>query len=48
MKAAIVIIALLLSGIVAAQDDLDAAFERDILIIHASEHACYRFDIYIA
>ena len=48
MKAAIAIIALLLSGILAAQDDLDAAFEKDILIIHASEHACYRFDIYIA
>jgi len=48
MRAAIAIAALLLTGIVAAQDDLDAAFEKDVLIIHASEHACYRFDIYIA
>lgn len=31
-----------------AQDELDAAFDKDVLIIHASEHACYRFDIYIA
>lgn len=31
-----------------AQDELDAIFDRDVLIILASEHACYRFDIYIA
>ncbi|MGI9272536.1 MAG: DUF192 domain-containing protein [Woeseiaceae bacterium] len=31
-----------------ADDDLDAAFDKDVLIIHASEHACYRIDIYIA
>lgn len=31
-----------------AQDELDAAFDKDVLIVHASEHACYRFDIYVA
>lgn len=32
----------------AANEDLDAAFAREVLIIEASEHACYRFDIYLA
>jgi len=32
----------------AADDDLDAVFEKDVLIIVASAHACYRFDIYLA
>ena len=32
----------------AAADDLDADFDRDVLIIEASEFACYRFDIYLA
>jgi uncharacterized membrane protein (UPF0127 family) len=32
----------------AANDDLDAAFDKDVLIIVASAHACYRFDIYLA
>jgi uncharacterized membrane protein (UPF0127 family) len=31
-----------------AQDDLDSVFDRDVLIIEASAHACYRFDIYLA
>lgn len=29
-------------------DDLDAAFTRDVLIISATAHACYRFDVYLA
>lgn len=29
-------------------DDLDAVFGKDVLIIEASRHACYRFDIYLA
>ena len=29
-------------------DDLDAAFERDTIVIRASQHACYRFDVWIA
>ena len=32
----------------AADDDLDGAFEKDVLIIEASEFACYRFDVYLA
>ena len=37
-------------GIVAAQaeDELDVAFERGELIVIASRHACYRFDVYLA
>ncbi len=31
-----------------ADDALDDAFERDVLIIEASLHACYRFDIWLA
>ena len=40
---------LLLAALAAsANEDLDAAFERDVLVIEASEHACYRFDIWLA
>ena len=35
-------------GDAAADDSLDEAFERDVLVIVASQHACYRFDIYLA
>jgi uncharacterized membrane protein (UPF0127 family) len=48
MKIAFSVLALLWSGIAIAQDDLDSAFAKDVLIIHASNHACYRLDIYIA
>ncbi len=48
MKIAITILALLWSALAIAQDDLDAAFTKDVLVIHASKHACYRLDIYIA
>ena len=48
MRIAITVIALLWSGHAMAQDDLDAAFAKDVLVIHASNHACYRLDIYIA
>lgn len=41
-------LAFLLVESACADDDLDAAFDKDVLIIHASEHACYRIDIYIA
>jgi uncharacterized membrane protein (UPF0127 family) len=33
---------------VAADEALDAAFDRDVLIIEATEFACYRFDIWLA
>lgn len=42
------LLGLLCAGIAFADDDLDAAFERDVLVIVASAHACYRFDIYLA
>lgn len=29
-------------------DDLDAAFAKDTLVIHAAENACYRFDVWLA
>jgi len=32
----------------AADDSLDEAFTKDVLIIEASAHACHRFDVYIA
>jgi uncharacterized membrane protein (UPF0127 family) len=48
MKYCAPLLALLLCGLAAAQDDLAAAFRQDVLIIHASEHACHRLDIYIA
>lgn len=31
-----------------ADEALDAAFGRDVVIIQASKHACYRFDIWLA
>ncbi len=48
MKVSMLVLALLWSGFALAQDDLDAAFSKDVLVIHASKHACYRLDIYIA
>lgn len=48
MRIASILLALLVAQSSIAQDDLDAAFDKDVLIIHASEHACYRFDIYLA
>ncbi len=49
MRIAAVAAALLLASTAAAQNsDLDEAFEKDVLIIHASKHACYRLDVYLA
>jgi len=39
---------LLLACQAGADEALDAAFDRDVLIIEASEFACYRFDIWLA
>jgi uncharacterized membrane protein (UPF0127 family) len=44
----ILCIGLFLSGQNFDDSDLDAAFEKDLLVIVASEHACYVFDIYLA
>ena len=48
MRAAIGLLVLLFAVNAAAQADLDSTFEKDVLIVHASENACYRFDIYVA
>ena len=49
MRTAAIAAAFVLSSSALAQNsDLDDAFEKDVLIIHASEHACYRLDIYLA
>ena len=42
------LLGLMIMSIAFADDDLDAAFDRDVLVISASAHACYRFDIYLA
>lgn len=44
----ILCIGMLLSGQVNEDDGLDSAFDKDVLVISASEHACYVFDIYVA
>lgn len=44
----ILCIGLLLSGQSPEDDGLDATFDRDKLVISATEHACYVFDIYVA
>ena len=48
MKKLLIVIALLTTALANADKQLDAAFEKDVLIIEASRHACYRFDIYLA
>ena len=35
-------------AIAVADDKLDAAFDKDVLVIEASAHACHRIDIYVA
>lgn len=37
-----------LSATAPANQALDEAFDRDVLIIEATLHACYRFDIWLA
>lgn len=32
----------------AADDSLQDSFDQDVLVIVASQHACYRFDVYLA
>ena len=48
MRLGIALLALLVCGLSLAQDDLDDAFAKGVLIIHASDHACHRLDIYVA
>ena len=43
------VLACLLAGVPAAgSSELDSAFAKDGAIVVASEHACYRFDVYLA
>ena len=44
----ILCIGLMLSGQSFDDSDLDAAFDKGLLVISASEHACYVFDVYVA
>jgi len=46
--AALAAIAAVTSGTAIAEESLDQVFAREVLIIEASEHACYRFDLYLA
>jgi uncharacterized membrane protein (UPF0127 family) len=42
------VLVLLIATPAFGNEELDRRFGRDVLIIEASEHACYRFDIYVA
>ena len=48
MKSLLLALLILCSTAVNADDELDARFGKDVLIIVASQHACYRFDVYLA
>ena len=48
MRAAWILSLLWLGANATADEALDEAFDRDVLIIEASEYACYRFDIWLA
>ena len=48
MKSLLLAVFILCSTAVNADDELDARFSKDVLIIVASQHACYRFDVYLA
>ncbi len=48
MKGLLLAFLVLISAAVGADDELDARFGRSVLIVVASEHACYRFDVYLA
>lgn len=43
-----VIIAIAAATPATADEALDAAFDKDVLVISASTYACHRFDIYLA
>lgn len=48
MLRAAIVTGLLYVSPATAQDDLDATFRKDVLVIVSSAYACYRFDIYLA
>ncbi len=45
---AILCLGILLMGQVGEDHDLDEVFVKDALVIQASEHACYVFEVYLA
>ena len=46
--AAAAVLLCLLAGASSANPDLDAAFERDVLVVSAGRFACHRLDVYLA
>jgi len=50
MKRRLMLLSALMFAVTAsgADDSLDEAFSKDVLIIEASAHACHRFDVYLA
>lgn len=42
------VLSLAMVAALAADEELDDAFDKDVLIIEASEFACHRLDIYLA
>jgi uncharacterized membrane protein (UPF0127 family) len=40
--------ACLLTSVASGDEGLDSRFDKDVLLIEASDFACYRFDIYVA
>lgn len=46
--ALILLLGFLLSGQRSDIDELDAAFDKDVLVIEASNDACYLFEVYLA
>ena len=48
MRYALILMCLLAASSTAAVQELDSAFAKDVAIVVASKHACYRFDIYLA
>lgn len=54
MRASLTLIILLIAACATAQEQrsdlaaLDEAFAKGTLVVHASEHACHRIDIYVA
>ncbi|MDA0705144.1 MAG: DUF192 domain-containing protein [Proteobacteria bacterium] len=48
MRGLALLLVLLAGNALAADDELDARFDKGMLIVHASEFACHRFDMHIA
>jgi uncharacterized membrane protein (UPF0127 family) len=42
------LVALLLAGTASGNEQLDAAFSKDVLVVEASDYGCFRFDVYLA